>query len=105
MHFHNFFISHSRCFYYGLKGQKHIAQGKANRVSRHPGYFVSIINCALKGQKHFLSIACGGLLHPRLVVRLLPFQGAGGGCGIIPRVPLPMVACPGLGGVALSGRC
>ncbi len=24
-------------FHYGLKGQKHIAQGKANRVSRHPG--------------------------------------------------------------------
>ena len=26
---------------YGLKGQKRLAQGKANNVSRHPGYSVS----------------------------------------------------------------
>ena len=26
---------------YGLKGQKHSAQGKANTVSRYPGYSVS----------------------------------------------------------------
>ena len=37
---------------YGLKGQKHIAQGKANNVSRHPGYVVSQPPGALKGHKH-----------------------------------------------------
>ena len=40
-------------FHYGLKGQKRIAQGKANKVSRHPGCIVSITISALKGQKHF----------------------------------------------------
>ena len=35
---------------------------------------------------------------------LLPFQGANTIRLALPRVSLPMVACPGLGGVALSGR-
>ena len=40
-----------------------------------------------------------------LVVRLLPFQGGSKRKRNIPRVSLPMVACPGLRDAALSGRC
>ena len=116
-------------FHYGLKGQKHTAQGKANHVSRHPGYnihqfplrperpkahspgqgelceptpWVFCIHHQLRpeGAKAFSYTIC----YSCLVVRLLPFQGAAGCVYIIPRVSLPVVACPGLRDAALSGR-
>ena len=42
--------------------------------------------------------------YPHLVIKLLPFQGADKRKHNIPRVSLPVVACPGLGDAALSGR-
>ena len=36
--FPRFLVIYPTC---GLKGQKRLAQGKANNVSRHPGYSVS----------------------------------------------------------------
>ena len=87
---------------YGLKGQKHSAQGKANNVSRHPGYSVSAFAWRPERAKDLRRYAENCTIN--MMYNAFALSGREWWCGILPRVSLPVVACPGLGDVALSGR-
>ena len=87
---------------YGLKGQKRLAQGKANNVSRHPGYSVSAFAWRPERAKDLRWYAENCTIN--MMYNAFALSGRKWWYGVLPRVSLPVVACPGLGDVALSGR-